>query len=86
MTGIRFFKDIKVAGKTVKICDLSVEYVSRCQQEDGFDKMENALSDACELSFTLGEVGYKAGQKIYEEIIKHTFGEAKSEDSENAKK
>lgn len=86
MNGLKTYKTIKVAGQSIKICDLSVEYVSLMQTQDGFDNMENALNDACELSYTMGEVGYKAGLKLYEEIIKHTFGEANSEDSGNAKK
>lgn len=86
MTGIRFYKTIKVAGKSVKICDLSVEYIAKGQNEEGFDNMENALKDACELDYGMGEIGHKAGLKIYEEIIKHTFGGTKSEDSGDEKK
>ena len=86
MNGLKDFKKVDVAGEEVVICDLSVEYVERMQSEEGFDNMKNALDDACELSYSLGEVGYKAGLLLYKAIIDHTFGETKSEDSENAKK
>lgn len=86
MNGLKAYKKIEIEGETVKICDLSVEYVIRMQSEEGFDNMKNALDDACELKYSMGEVGYKAGLKIYEEIITHTFGEAKSEDSGSEKK
>lgn len=86
MTGLKTFKKIKIGTESITICDLSVEYVNRMQAEDGFDNMTNALDDACELSYSNKEVGYKAGLKLYQEIIKHTFGEAKSEDSGSAKK
>lgn len=86
MNGLKDFKTVEVAGEKITICDLSVEYVERMQSEDGFDNMPNALNDACEFSYSMGEVGYKAGLILYKAIIDHTFGESKSEDSENAKK
>lgn len=84
MNGIRYYKTIKIAGQSIKICDLSVEYVIKCQNQEIEDNIENALKDACEVQ--LSEVGYKVGHKLYGEIIKHTFGEATSEGSGSEKK
>ena len=64
--------------------DLSVAYIERIEKEPEFDRVKNALTDATTLSEEeVGELGYKEGKRLYDEIIKNTFGDSSGDEGED---
>ena len=71
-----FEKQVKVGGTVVTIKDLSIAYLHKAQTQDGFDGPRNALLDATDLPpERIDALGVKTATALYDEILKHTFGD-----------